>query len=42
VSFIIAEIEQIPGNPKKDPDRVARKWVEDHPEIVNDWIKGIK
>jgi glycine betaine/proline transport system substrate-binding protein len=40
VSFIIAEIEQIPGNPKKDPDIVAKRWLADHPEIVNEWIKG--
>jgi len=42
VSFIIAEIEQIPGNPKKDPDQVAKRWLADHPEVVNDWIKGIE
>ena len=42
VNAIIAEIEQIPGNPKKDPVVVAEKWVNSHPKILADWIKGIK
>lgn len=42
VNFIIAEIENIPGNPKKDPAVVAKKWVSKHPEILKNWIKGIK
>lgn len=42
VNFIIAEIENIPGNPKKDAEKVAEKWIEDHSDIVNDWLKGIE
>jgi len=41
VSFLIAELEDIPGNPKKDVEEVVEEWVRDHPAIVNDWIKGI-
>jgi len=39
VNFLIAEILDVPGNPKKDPASVAKKWVESHPDIVNSWIK---
>lgn len=42
VSFLIAEAEDIPDNPKKEPAEVAKKWIADHPEIVNDWLKGLK
>lgn len=42
MSSLIAEIEDVPGNPRKDPVEVARKWVADHPEIVSDWVKGIE
>jgi glycine betaine/proline transport system substrate-binding protein len=42
VNHIIAEIENIPGNPKKDPDVVAAQWIKTHPEIVSDWLKGIE
>jgi glycine betaine/proline transport system substrate-binding protein len=27
---------------KRDPVEVATKWVANHPEIVNEWIKGIE
>jgi glycine betaine/proline transport system substrate-binding protein len=26
---------------KQDPVEVARKWVANHPEIVNKWVKNI-
>jgi ABC-type proline/glycine betaine transport system substrate-binding protein len=26
---------------KRDPVEVARKWVANHPEIVNKWVKNI-
>jgi ABC-type proline/glycine betaine transport system substrate-binding protein len=26
---------------KRDPVEVARKWVANHPEIVNKWVKAI-
>lgn len=42
VNAIIAQIEKIPGNPKQDPDAVADRWIEAHPEIVADWLKGIQ
>jgi glycine betaine/proline transport system substrate-binding protein len=42
VSALIAEIEDVPGNPKKDPAEVARKWVADHPGSVNGWLRGIE
>lgn len=42
VSFLITEFEDVPDNPKKDIKKVAKAWVENHPEIVNDWIKGIE
>ncbi|UCG13354.1 MAG: hypothetical protein JSU72_02385 [Deltaproteobacteria bacterium] len=41
VSFLIAEIENVPGNPKKDAGEVAKAWVESHPRIVKDWLDGI-
>jgi glycine betaine/proline transport system substrate-binding protein len=39
---LIADIEEAPGNPKKDPEKVAKKWIDDHPDIVADWLKGVK
>ena len=42
VSFLITEFEDVPGNPKKDVQKVAQAWVENHPEIVSDWIKGMQ
>jgi len=42
VDAILVEAEDVPGNPKKPPLEVAKKWVEDHPEILKDWLKGIK
>ena len=42
VSKLIADLEDVPGNPKKDAAEVAKAWVESHPEIVNDWLKGIQ
>jgi len=42
VNYLITEIEDVPDNPKKEPSKVAKKWVDDHSQIVNEWIKGIK
>lgn len=42
VSKMIAEIEEIPDNPQTPPEQVARRWVENHPKIVEDWLKGIE
>lgn len=41
VSTLIANLEDIPGNPKQPAAKVAKQWVESHPEIVNAWLKGI-
>ena len=42
VSQMLAEVQDIPDNPKKDPIEVAKKWVADHQDIVNGWVKGIE
>ena len=42
VNNLIAEMEDIPGNPKKDAVIVAKQWIADHPEIVKNWLKGVK
>ena len=42
VSGLIADLEDVPGNPKKDGAEVAKAWVESHPRIVNDWLKGVQ
>lgn len=39
---LIADLEDVPGNPKQDVKEVAKKWVEKHPDIVNDWLKGLE
>jgi glycine betaine/proline transport system substrate-binding protein len=39
MNLLIADIVDAPDNPKKDPTEVAKKWVEDNPKIVNDWLK---
>ncbi|WP_372370217.1 glycine betaine ABC transporter substrate-binding protein [Candidatus Uabimicrobium sp. HlEnr_7] len=39
VSFLIAELEDVPGNPAQKPQDVARRWVESHPEILEKWLK---
>lgn len=41
VSSLIANLEEIPDNPKQDAKDVAKKWVESHPEILANWMKGI-
>ncbi len=42
MNFLIAELEAIPDNPKKDPEQVARAWIKNNPQIVEDWLKGIE
>ncbi len=42
VSNLIADIEDVPGNPKKPAAEVAKAWVESHPQIVKGWLKGIE
>jgi glycine betaine/proline transport system substrate-binding protein len=41
VSKFIADLEDIPGNPKKPAPEVAKRWVESHPEILKNWLKGV-
>jgi len=38
VSKFIADLEDIPGNPKKPAPEVAKRWVESHPEILKNWL----
>lgn len=42
VNMLIAEIENIPGNPRKAPDKVAQKWLSENPQRVAEWIRGIE
>jgi glycine betaine/proline transport system substrate-binding protein len=42
VSAMISSLEKVPGNPKQPPEKVAKDWIQHHPGIVNDWIKGIQ
>jgi glycine betaine/proline transport system substrate-binding protein len=39
VSRLVAEIEDVPGNPAKDPAQVAQDWIDAHPGQVNDWLQ---
>lgn len=41
VSTLIADLEDVPDNPKKPAAEVAKQWVESHPKIVKDWLKGL-
>lgn len=38
VSEWIADIEDVPGNPKKPPRSVAAAWVESHPAALRRWL----
>jgi glycine betaine/proline transport system substrate-binding protein len=42
VNNLIALVTDLPGNPKLSNEQAAQKWVEEHPEILNRWLKGIK
>jgi len=42
VNNLIAMVTDLPGSPKMSAPEAAKKWAEEHPEIVNDWLKGIK
>jgi len=39
---MIATLENTPDSPATPIDKVVKDWVESHPEIVNEWVKGIK
>jgi ABC-type proline/glycine betaine transport system substrate-binding protein len=39
---MISELEDVPDNPKKEPDTVAKQWIAAHPELVNQWTQGIQ
>ena len=42
VNAMISGLEEVPGNPKQDPEKMAQEWIKNHPEIVSAWIKDIK
>ena len=42
VSALITLVTDLPDQPKLSAADAAKKWVEDNPEIVNKWLKGIK
>ncbi len=42
VNALIALVTDLPDQPKMSADDAAEKWVESHPDIVNDWLKGIE
>lgn len=41
VNFLIMEIEDVPGNPPQDPATVCRKWLDENPDILAEWLAGI-
>jgi len=41
VNELIALATDLPGNPKMSPADAAEKWVEDNPDILKAWLKGI-
>lgn len=41
VSALIALVTDLPDKPKLSAPAAAKKWVEEHPEIVNGWLKDI-
>ncbi len=42
VNELIAMIADLPENPEMSGEDAAKKWVEDNPDIVNGWLKGIQ
>ncbi len=42
VSRLVADIEDVPGNPRKDKAMTAQNWVDNHPEILADWLRGLE
>lgn len=42
VNQLIALVTDLDGKPKISGEAAAKKWVEDNPEIVNGWLKGIQ
>jgi len=42
VNALVALVTDLPDTPKLSSEKAAEKWVNDHPDIVNDWLKGIK
>ena len=42
VNNLIALVTDLPGSPKLSNEKAAQKWAEEHPEIVNKWVKGIQ
>ncbi len=42
VSNLIADMADLPDNPKMSAADAAKKWVNKNPKIVDGWLKGIK
>ena len=42
VSQLITLVTDLPDHPKLSAPEAAKKWVEDNPEIVKGWLKGIE
>lgn len=42
VNELIALVTDIDGKTKLSGEDAAQKWVEDNPDIVNGWLKGVK
>ncbi|MBU1345089.1 MAG: hypothetical protein KKE44_22690 [Proteobacteria bacterium] len=42
VNNLIAMVTDLPDSPKMSSEAAAKKWVDSHPEIVGQWLKGIK
>lgn len=42
VDNLISMVTDLPGQTKMSAPEAAKKWSEEHPEIVNSWLKGIK
>lgn len=40
VNNLITLVTDLPDQPKLSPSDAAKKWVDEHPEIVNEWLKG--
>jgi glycine betaine/proline transport system substrate-binding protein len=42
VNNLITMVTDFPGHPKMSPSEAAKKWADEHPDIVNSWLKGIQ
>ncbi|MCA9506993.1 MAG: hypothetical protein KC505_01050 [Myxococcales bacterium] len=42
VSSLIIQLEDLPGNPPKTPQEVARAWIENNPQHIQKWLSKAK